>query len=227
VGRTTPASGICLRKQTVFLGVNEMTAHERPQPTIDDSAADLLFRAARTTMEWAGDEVADERIQAAWDLAKFGPTAMNCLPLRMTVVRTPEAKDRLIPHMAEGNQAKVKAAPVSLVLAYDPRFHEHMPTTFPVVPDMRDQLDPAEDARREIARNNALLQAGYLILALRSVGLAAGPMNGMDFDGVDGEFFADSGLRSFLVVNTGVAEGAGTAFPRLPRLEFEQVAQVL
>ncbi|MBB4932915.1 3-hydroxypropanoate dehydrogenase [Lipingzhangella halophila] len=203
------------------------TALERAQPVIDDPTADRLFRAARTTMEWADAEVPDERIQAAWDLTKFGPTAMNCLPMRMAVVRTPEAKARLIPHMAEANQAKVEAAPLSLVLAGDPSFHEHMPTTFPVVPDMKDQLDPVEDVRGEMARTNALLQAGYLIIALRSVGLAAGPMNGMDFQGVDGEFFADSGFKSFLVVNTGVAEGAGTPFPRLPRLDLHQVAQVL
>jgi 3-hydroxypropanoate dehydrogenase len=196
-----------------------------PLSALDAPTADRLFRTARTTMAWADTQVPDEILQDAWDLAKFGPTAMNSLPLRIAVIRTPEAKARLIPHMNDANRGKVEAAPVSLVLAYDPRFHENMPTTFPVVPDIKDQLEPAEDMRQEMARTNAVLQAGYLMIALRGVGLAVGPMNGMDTEGVDGEFFAGSGFKSFLVVNTGVAEGEGTPFPRLPRLDLDQVAQ--
>jgi 3-hydroxypropanoate dehydrogenase len=198
-----------------------------PALAVADDVADLLFRAARTTMHWTDAEVSDEQIAAAWDLAKFGPTAMNTLPLRFLVVRSPEAKQRLVAHMADGNKAKVEAAPVSLVLAADPAFHEHLDVLFPVYPGIKDQLAPAAETREGMARTNALLQAGYLILALRAVGLAAGPMNGMDFDGVDGEFFAESGWKSFLVVNVGQAEGEGTAHPRLPRLAFEQVAEVL
>ena len=194
---------------------------------IDEAAADLLFRDARTTSQWTDAEVPDARLEAAWDLAKLGPTAMNTLPLRLLVVRSGEAKQRLIEHMADGNKPKVEAAPVSLVLAADPAFHEHLDELFPVYPGIREQLAPAVDAREQMARTNALIQAGYLIVALRSVGLAAGPMNGMDFAGVDAEFFADSGWKSFMVVNVGVADGEGSPYPRNPRLAFEQVAEIL
>jgi 3-hydroxypropanoate dehydrogenase len=78
-----------------------------------------------------------------------------------------------------------------------------------------------------MAGTNALLQAGYLIVALRAAGLAAGPMNGMDTAGVDAEFFTQKGWKSFLVVNVGIAEGEGTTYPRLPRLELDQVSEVL
>ena len=194
---------------------------------VGDDVADLLFRTARTTSLWTDAEVSDEQLRAAWDLAKFGPTAMNILPLRLLAVRSGDAKARLVPHMADGNKAKVEAAPVSLVLAADPAFHEHLDTLFPAFPGMKEQLAPAAEARDQMARTNAQIQAGYLIVALRASGLAAGPMNGMDFDGVDAEFFADSGWKSFLVVNVGQADGEGSPYPRNPRLTFDQVADVL
>jgi 3-hydroxypropanoate dehydrogenase len=194
---------------------------------IDESTADRLFRTARTTSMWTDEPVTDDQLAAAWDLAKFGPTAMNTLPLRVLAVRTPEARERLATHMADGNKDRVRNAPVSLVLAADPAFHEHMDTLFPAVPGMREQLEPAVDVREQMARSNALIQAGYLIVGLRAAGLAAGPMNGMDFDGVDAEFFADSGWKSFLVVNVGHADGEGSPYPRGPRLSFEQVSRTL
>ncbi|WP_407318932.1 malonic semialdehyde reductase [Isoptericola halotolerans] len=201
------------------------TVLETAPLAIDEAAADRIFRHARTTSQWSDAGVTDTLLETAWDLAKLGPTAMNTLPLRLLVVRSGEAKQRLVPHMAEGNRPKVEAAPVSLVLAADPAFHEHLDELFPVYPGIREQLAPATEAREAMARKNALLQAGYLVVALRSVGLAAGPMDGMDFDGVDGEFFAESGWKSFMVVNVGVAEGEGSPYPRNPRLSFEQVAR--
>lgn len=194
---------------------------------IAEEAADIIFRTARTTSRWTDAEVTDAQLEAAWDLAKMGPTAMNTLPLRVLVVRSPEAKARLVAHMADGNKAKVEAAPVSLVLAADPAFHEHLDTLFPAYPGIREQLAPAVETREQMAHANAHLQAGYLVVALRAVGLAAGPMNGMDAAGVDREFFAETGWRSFLVVNVGVADGEGSPYPRNPRLSFDQVARTV
>lgn len=194
---------------------------------IAEEAADLIFRDARTTSLWTDAEVTDAQLEAAWDLAKMGPTAMNTLPLRVLVVRSAEAKARLAVHMADGNRPKVEAAPVSLVLAADPAFHERLDELFPAYPGIKDQLAPAVETREHMARTNALLQAGYLIVALRAVGLATGPMNGMDTDGIDRELFAESGWRSFLVVNVGVADGAGSPYPRNPRLAFGEVAETV
>ncbi|WP_425954999.1 malonic semialdehyde reductase [Xylanimonas sp. McL0601] len=194
---------------------------------IDEPTADLLFRTARTTRQWTDAEVTDDEIEAAWSLAKFGPTAMNSLPLRFAVVRTPEAKARLVELMPDGNKAKVDAAPATLVLAYDPNFHEHMDALYPVYPGIKEQLAPAHEMRDGMARTNALLQTGYLIVGLRAAGLAAGPMHAADYDAVDAELFADKGYKSFLVVGVGHAEGEGASHPRLPRFELTDVAHTL
>ncbi|WP_029252223.1 malonic semialdehyde reductase [Paraoerskovia marina] len=194
---------------------------------IDDATADLLFREARTIREYSDAEVTDAQIAAVYDLVKMAPTAMNTQPLRLLSVRSPEARERLVPHMAEGNQARVSAAPLSLVVAYDPAFHRHMDTLFPQVPGMGDKFAEMPEVREEMARTNALLQAGYLILALRAAGLSTGPMNGMDFAGVDAEFFSENGWRSLLVVNVAVADGPGTPHPRTPRLDAAQAISTI
>ena len=191
---------------------------------VGDDVADLLFREARTAAAFTPDEVSDEQIAAVYDLVKWGPTALNTIPLRLLVVRTAEARARLAAHMSEGNRDRVLAAPVSLVLAADTGFHTHIPTLAPHMTALADALEGQPEQRESMARTNALIQAGYLIVGLRAAGLAAGPMGGMDTQGIDEEFFADNGWKSILVVNVGHVEGAGTHRPRAERLAYPQAS---
>jgi nitroreductase len=202
-----------------------MTTLDLRPLVLDDTAADLLFRDARTANSFSTEPVTDAQLQTIYELTKFGPTLMNAQPLRVVAVRTADAKARLLPLMAEGNRAKTESAPVTLVLGYDVDFHEQFPTTFPHLPDAKDRF-PDEDVRHGIGRDNAFLQIGYLILAVRAVGLAAGPMGGFDRDGVDAEFFADGRTKSVLVVNVG-NPGENPWMDRLPRLSYETVVTEL
>ncbi len=108
------------------------------------------------------------------------------------------------------------------MLGYDHDFHERMGTLFPHAAGIADTFAPQTEKRHEMGALNAHLQTGYLLLALRSAGLAAGPMHAADYAGVDAAFFAGTGVKSFLVVNVGHAQGAGTEFPRLPRLDLDE-----
>jgi len=195
-----------------------------PALAVADDVADLLFREARTVAEFLPGEVSDEQLAAVYDLVKWGPTAMNTLPLRLLVVRTREARERLAAQMSEGNRERVLAAPVTLVVATDTGFHQHLPTLAPHAAALKDVLEGQPETREQMARTNALIQAGYLIVGLRAAGLGAGPMAGMDFAGVDAEFFADNGWKSLLVINVGNVEGTGTPRPRAERLSYGQVA---
>ena len=87
---------------------------------------------------------------------------------------------------------------------------------------LADALEGQPEQRESMARTNALIQAGYLIVGLRAAGLAAGPMGGMDAEGIDAEFFAENGWKSLLVVNVGHLAGASTPRPRGERLAYEQ-----
>ena len=202
-----------------------MTTLDLRPLVLDDDTLDVLFREARTANTFSDEPVTDAQLEAIYSLAKYGPTLMNAQPLRIVAVRTPEAKGRLLPLMAEGNRAKTESAPVTLVLGYDVDFHEQLPVTFPHLPGARDKFAD-ESARHAVGRDNAFLQIGYLILAIRAAGLAAGPMGGFDRDGVDAEFFADGRTKSVLVVNVG-QPGENPWFDRLPRLGYDEVVTEL
>jgi nitroreductase len=79
---------------------------------------------------------------------------------------------------------------------------------------------------KETAFRNGSLQAAYLMLAARSLGLDCGPMSGFDNAKVDAEFFPDGRHASVLVVNFGMP-GTDAWFPRLPRLDYDQAVTVL
>ncbi|WP_207344167.1 malonic semialdehyde reductase [Arthrobacter sp. E3] len=187
---------------------------------VDKEAAAALFLDARTANNWADGEIAEETLQAVYALTRMGPTAMNIQPMRITWVRSPEARERLAVHMNDGNRAKTLAAPMVAVLSYTTQWHELIPTTAPHMSAMVPTFESNPDARKLMAVNNAHLQAGYFIMAARAAGLAAGPMTGFDAAGLDGDFNVDSASKSFMVVNLGrpsdVIDRA-----RLPRLEFD------
>ena len=191
------------------------TADLADRLALDASAQDLLFRHARSANTFTDEPVSDEQVAALYDLIKWGPTAMNTQPLRLVVVRSAEAKARLVGHMFEGNKAKTAQAPLTVVLAYDSDFHEHLPTNFPHKADAK-ELFGAEEVRHGFAAPQAWLQAGYFILGVRALGLAAGPMAGFDAAGIDADLLVDTTLRSFAVVNVG-HPGPDAHFDRLPR----------
>ncbi|MFI8530397.1 malonic semialdehyde reductase [Streptomyces aquilus] len=188
---------------------------------LDPVAQDLLFREAHTANAFTDEPVTDEQVQAIYDLVKFGPTAFNQTPLRITLVRSAEARERLVQHMAEGNQAKTATAPLVAILSADNEFHEELPTLFPAFPQAKDLFFSERPARESAARMNAALQAAYFIVGVRAAGLAAGPMTGFDHEGVRKEFLDDD-HTPLMVVNIG-KPGENAAYPRSPRLAYDDV----
>ncbi|MER6204252.1 malonic semialdehyde reductase [Streptomyces sp. NPDC001073] len=188
---------------------------------LDPAAQDLLFREARTANTFTDEPVTDEQVQAIYDLVKYGPTSMNQSPLRITLVRSPEARERLVQHLAEGNKKKTAAAPLVAILSADNEFHEELPNLFPHFPQAKDAVFGERSVREGHAALNAALQAAYFIIGIRAAGLAAGPMTGLDFAGVQKEFL-DGDHTPIMVVNIG-KPGEDAWFPRSPRLSYDEV----
>jgi 3-hydroxypropanoate dehydrogenase len=188
---------------------------------LDPAAQDLLFREARTANTFTDEPVTEEQVQAIYDLVKYGPTSMNQSPLRVTLVRSAEARERLVKHLAEGNQKKTAAAPLVAILSADNEFHEELPHLFPHFPQAKDMFAGSREAREKNAGLNAALQAAYFIIGVRAAGLAAGPMTGADLAGIQKEVLDDD-HTPLMVVNIG-KPGEDAWFPRSPRLEYEQV----
>ncbi|PSJ26810.1 malonic semialdehyde reductase [Streptosporangium nondiastaticum] len=189
---------------------------------LDTAAQDLLFRQAHSTHVFTDEPVTDETIQAVYDLVKYGPTAFNQQPLRVVLVRSHEARRKLVGHMARGNREKTARSPLVAILAGDRDFHTELPEQFPRFPEAatRFYADPA--VRERSAEFNGALQVAYFIIGLRAAGLAAGPMSGFDAIGINKEFFAESAHFVLAVVNIGWPP-EGARHSRGPRLDFEQV----
>jgi 3-hydroxypropanoate dehydrogenase len=188
-------------------------------------AMEQLFTGARTHNGWLDKEVPDSLLELAVDYAKWGPTSANCSPMRVLFVRSPEAKARLAPAMSPGNHDKTMAAPATAIIGYDLEFYEHLPFLYPAT-DARSWFAGNDALIEETAFRNGTLQAGYFILALRAVGLDAGPMSGFDKAKVDAEFFAGAKVRSNFLINIGYGDPA-KLYPRGPRFAFEDMAKII
>jgi 3-hydroxypropanoate dehydrogenase len=193
--------------------------------TLDGPALDLLFRDARSPSAFLDRPVDEATLRAIYELIKYGPTSLNQQPLRIVAVRGEAARHRLLRHVHEGNQGKARSAPLILILAADPNFHERLPDVFPHAPQLREALAPDVAGRTAQARFNAILQIGYLIVAIRSAGLAAGPMIGFDPAAVARDFFPDRGWVALLLMNVG--HGLPKSRPRLPRLDYSDVVSTI
>lgn len=195
---------------------------------VSDDALDVIFRKARTHSAFQPKPVTDDVLRAVYDLAKFGPTSANTMPMRIVFVKSREAKERLKPALAPGNLDKTMAAPVTAIFADDQQFFEHIPRLFPPAPGMKDMFaGPANAERAKVhAFRNATLQAAYFIIAARAMGLDCGPMSGFDNAKVDAEFFPDGRCKSNFLANLGYGEPSALR-PRLPRLEFDEACKIV
>lgn len=191
---------------------------------LDDAALAQILTEARTRNGWTDRPVPEALLHRLYDLTKFGPTSANCSPARFVFVTSDEAKARLLPLMSEGNREKTRQAPVTVIIGHEVEFRPFLKKLFPHA-DAASWF-PTEEGRRETAFRNGTLQAGYLILAARALGLDCGPMSGFDMEGVKKEFFAGTTVEPNFIVNLGYGND-DNLFPRSPRLAFEEAASIL
>ncbi len=136
-----------------------------------------------------------------------------------------EAKEKLVPALSPGNVDKTLSAPVTVIVAHDTAFYEHLPQLFPHT-DARSWYIGNEALIERTAFQNGSLQGAYLMLAARALGLDCGPMGGFDNAKVDELFLAGTGWKSNFLLNLGYGD-RGTLHPRNPRLSLEQAARFL
>lgn len=195
-----------------------------PDTPLPAPALDQLFREARTYAEWRDKPVNPETLQTLYDLLRLGPTSANCCPARFVFVATPAGKESLRPHLAKGNVDQTMSAPCTVIVAYDPRFYEKMPTLYRQA-DMKAYFSKDPDFTYENALRNGSLQGAYLILAARSLGLDCGPMSGFNNKTLDETFFAETGWKSNFLCNLGYGR-KDSLTPRNTRLSFKEACRV-
>jgi len=192
---------------------------------ISREALDQLFCEARTHSTWLPEPAPVELLRKAYELARLGPTSANGSPARFVFLTTPRAKALLKPVLAPGNLDKTMAAPVTVIIAWDTEFHEHLPRLFPQA-DMRSYFVGNKPLTEENAFRNSSLQAAYFILAARALGLDCGPMSGFDAAKLNAAFFPDGKWKVNLFCNLGYGDST-KLYPRDPRLNFEEASVIL
>ncbi len=195
---------------------------------LNDQALDTLFRTARSQNGWQQKPVSEDQIRAIYDLMKMGPTSANCSPARILFLRTPEAKERLVPALFSSNVEKVRTAPVVAIIGQDLKFYDSLAKLFPHNLSARNWF--AGDANKAVADatafRNSTLQGAYLMIAARMLGLAAGPMSGFDAAKLNAAFFPDGAWTVNFLVNLGYPDPTGYR-PRGPRLAFDAMARIV
>ena len=193
--------------------------------TLPSPDLDILFRDARTLRKWIDRPVDDSILRAVYELAAFGPTSSNLQPGRFVFVKSAAAKERLRPCLAEGNVEQTMTAPVTVIAAWDQRFPEAAAELLSH-PSINHWF--AKHSEQEFfveAFRNATLQAAYLIMAARALGLDCGPMGGFDRAKTDATFFPDGRWHANFLINLGHGDRAGLA-ARGPRHPFDQACRI-
>jgi len=191
---------------------------------LDNTALDQLFNEARTHSYWQDKPLEAGILEQLYALTALGPTSANCSPGRFVFVASQEGKEKLKPALSSGNVEKTMTAPVTVIVAHDMAFYDRLPQLFPHA-DARSWFTGSPELVKETAFRNSSLQAGYLILAARSLGLDAGPMSGFDPSKVNEAFFAGSSWQVNMLINLGYGDRE-KLHPRLARLRFEQACKL-
>jgi 3-hydroxypropanoate dehydrogenase len=189
----------------------------------DDQMLDLMLRKARSHSDFTDKPVPEEKLRAAHELMKWGPTSANSQPMRILYLDSKNSREKLKPALSATNLEKTMQAPLVALVAHDLQFWENLPRMFHNPAAINWFKD--KGAHTEItAFRNATLQGAYYLLALRAVGLDCGAMSGFDNAKADAAFFPDGRLKSNFLVNIGYGTGQGIV-PRNPRLSFEETCR--
>lgn len=190
---------------------------------LDGNSLDLMFLQARTFRAWLDKPVSDDDLKRLHDVFIMGPTSNNCLPGRVIYIKSEAGKERLKGCLNEGNIEKAMPAPVNAIIAYDLHFYEQLEKY-----SGRSGDHFAKDAplAETTALRNSSLQGAYFILAVRALGLDAGPLSGFDNEACDQEFFAGTNLKSNFICNIGYGD-PDTVRPRGPRPTFDEISEIM
>ena len=82
---------------------------------LNKSALDQVFYEAHSAHAFKKSDLTDVQIKEIYDLFKWAPTAFNAQPARLVVVRSAEAKAKLLLTLSPGNVPQVETAAASNV----------------------------------------------------------------------------------------------------------------
>ena len=193
--------------------------------SLTESQLNLLFGEARSMNGWQDKDVSDELIRSIYELTKMGPTSTNCCPARFKFIKSEEQKLKLKESLLPNNIDKVMSAPVIAIIGFDLDFSDNMGKLFPHM-DVTPMYKGNEIMNHSTAFRISSLQGAYFMMVSRALGLDCGPMSGFNNAMVDEIFFNGTNIKSNFLCCIGYGDPS-KIFMRLPRLDFEEVCEII
>lgn len=194
-------------------------------PMDPQAALDLAFTHARTQHQFLERPVEPDLLRRLFEAVRWGPTSMNSQPMRVRLLASRERREALAACVNPGNRDKVLSAPVVAVIGMDLDFPATLAKVFPHKIDAAAYFADRPELVASTALRNSSMQAAYLIVAARLLGLDCGPMSGFDHAKVDALCWVGSTVRTNLLCNLGYGRRE-TVHAQSPRHAFEDVWQV-
>lgn len=200
--------------------------HSTENAAIDSSVIKHLFTHARTHKFFTDIPVPEAKIKELYEIAKYAPTASNTCPMRLVFVTSEKEKAKLSATLMPGNVDKVASAPVVAIIAYDLEYYEALRTLAPHMEYPSKHASNSETERQTFGLRNSSLQAAFLIMAARALGLDCGPMSGFKIGELDKAFFGGTSLRTNFIMALGYGSGQQMK-DRGARLSFDECCKIV
>jgi 3-hydroxypropanoate dehydrogenase len=213
------------QKKAVAAAQENFSNLKKNTDTLNDNQLNLLFGEARSMNGWQDKDVSDEMIRSIYELTKMGPTSTNCCPARFKFIKSEEQKLKLKESLLPNNIDKVMSAPVIAIIGFDLDFSDNMGKLFPHM-DVTPMYKGNEIMNHSTAFRNSSLQGAYFMMVSRALGLDCGPMSGFNNAMVDEIFFKGTNIKSNFLCCIGYGDPS-KIFMRLPRLDFDEVCEII
>ena len=213
------------QKKAVAAAQETFSTLKNNTDSLTESQLNLLFGEARSMNGWQDKDVSDELIRSIYELTKMGPTSTNCCPARFKFIKSDEQKLKLKESLLPNNIDKVMSAPVIAIIGFDLDFSDNMGKLFPHM-DVAPMYKGNEIMNHSTAFRNSSLQGAYFMMVSRALGLDCGPMSGFNNAMVDEIFFKGTNIKSNFLCCIGYGDPS-KIFMRLPRLDFEEVCEII
>ena len=213
------------QKKAVAAAQETFSTLKNNTDSLTESQLNLLFGEARSMNGWQDKDVSDELIRSIYELTKMGPTSTNCCPARFKFIKSDEQKLKLKESLLPNNIDKVMSAPVIAIIGFDLDFSDNMGKLFPHM-DVTPMYKGNEIMNHSTAFRNSSLQGAYFMMVSRALGLDCGPMSGFNNAMVDEIFFNRTNIKSNFLCCIGYGDPS-KIFMRLPRLDFEEVCEII
>jgi len=161
-----------------------------------------VLHATRAHLAWAPTPISRDVLEQLHALMSVGPSMVDASPTQVLFLTSERAKERLAPHLGAAARREALAAPACAVIGYDLEFAEQLVEFLPHVAGAPSCFDRPEVVRQTAAHNGAL-QAAYLIVAARALGLEAAAIDDFHAEGVSLEFFRRARVEATFVCSLG------------------------